>query len=132
MSKAWPLVPLGEVLTERQEVPPDDALASGQIRIVSKVGFNDGRIQLRADGQTKTGMILIRPGDLVVSGTTLPKVLLRCTEKRILNRLRRRFIMVHTFPTRNESMSGIYGGFCGAGRSVTCSWNLYQEESRPS
>ncbi len=73
MSKAWPLVPLGEVLTERQEVPPDDALASGQIRIVSKVGFNDGRIQLRADGQTKTDMILIRPGDLVVSGINAAK-----------------------------------------------------------
>ncbi len=73
MSKAWPLVPLREVLTERQEVPPDDALASGQIRIVSKVGFNDGRIQLRADSQTKTGMILIRPGDLVVSGINAAK-----------------------------------------------------------
>jgi len=63
----------GGVLTERQEVPPDDALASGQIRIVSKVGFNDGRIQLRADGQTKTDMILIRPGDLVVSGINAAK-----------------------------------------------------------
>lgn len=73
MSKHWPLVPLGNVLTERQEVPSDDALASGEIPIVAKIGFDDGRIQLRAEGQTKTGMILIRPGDFVVSGINAAK-----------------------------------------------------------
>ncbi len=73
MSKAWPTVPLGEVLTERQEVPSDDNMASGEVPIVAKVGFDNGQIQLRSDAQTKTGMILIRPGDLVVSGINAAK-----------------------------------------------------------
>jgi hypothetical protein len=68
----WPLVSLGEVLTERREVPVADDLISGRIRIVTKVGFNDGQIQLRADGETKTGMILIRPGDLVPKQAKFP------------------------------------------------------------
>ena len=73
MSKHWPLVPLGNILTERQEAPSDGALTSGEIPIIAKIGFNDGRIQLRHDGQTKTGMILIRPGDFVISGINAAK-----------------------------------------------------------
>lgn len=73
MSAKWPMVPLGEVLTERHETPAVDDLASGRVRIVEKIGFNDGCIRLRADGMTKTGMILIRPGDLVVSGINAAK-----------------------------------------------------------
>ena len=73
MTSCWPNVPLGDILAERKEVPADDALLNGKIRIVAKVGFSDGRIQFRADGQTKTGMILIRPGDLVISGINAAK-----------------------------------------------------------
>jgi type I restriction enzyme S subunit len=73
MSKSWPMVPLGEVLTERQEKPSAEDLSSGKIRIVAKIAFDDGMIQLRIDGQTKTGMILIRPGDIVVSGINAAK-----------------------------------------------------------
>ena len=73
MSMPFLLVPLGEVLTERKEVPSPEQLESGEVRIVSKIGFDDGKIQLRVDGQTKTGMILIRPGDLVVSGINAAK-----------------------------------------------------------
>lgn len=73
MSKHWPSVPLGEVLTERQEIPSDEDLLSGRVRIVSKIGFKDGKIQLRENGGTKTKMILIRPGDLVVSGINAAK-----------------------------------------------------------
>jgi type I restriction enzyme S subunit len=61
------------VLAERQEVPDPNALTSGAIRIVSKIGFNDGLIQLRTGVETKTGMILIRPGDLVLSGINAAK-----------------------------------------------------------
>jgi type I restriction enzyme S subunit len=67
------MVPLGEVLTERQEVPSVDALANGRIRIIAKIGFNDGDIHLRTDVQTKTRMILIRPGDFVISGINAAK-----------------------------------------------------------
>ncbi len=73
MNHPWPVVPLGEVLAERQEVPSPDALASGEVRIVAKIGFNDGKIQLRSDGDTRTNMILIRPGDLVLSGINAAK-----------------------------------------------------------
>jgi len=73
MTSAWTKVQLAEVITERKEVPSADDLAAGKVRIVAKVGFNDGRIQFRADGQTKTGMILIRPGDLILSGINAAK-----------------------------------------------------------
>lgn len=73
MSEAWPMVRFGEVLTERQEVPSTDALANGDIRIVAKIGFNDGKIQLRSGSETKTGMILVRPGDLLISGINAAK-----------------------------------------------------------
>ncbi len=73
MNYPWPAVPLAEVLKERQEVPSQEALASGEVRIVAKIGFNDGKIQLRSDGDTRTNMILIRPGDLVLSGINAAK-----------------------------------------------------------
>lgn len=73
MSHAWPMVALGEVLSERRETPPAEAITSGQIRVIAKIGFSDGKIQLRLDGGTKTGMILVRPGDLVVSGINAAK-----------------------------------------------------------
>ncbi len=73
MNNAWPLVQLGEFLTERRETPSEEALTTGKIPIVAKIGFDAGRIQLRTDGQTKTGMILIRPGDLVISGINAAK-----------------------------------------------------------
>lgn len=73
MNHPWPLVPLGEVLKERREVPEAFDLASGKIRIVAKIGFNEGKIELRSDGETRTNMILIRPGDLVLSGINAGK-----------------------------------------------------------
>lgn len=73
MNKAWPIVSLGEVLTERQEVPSTEALTKGDIRIVAKIVFNDGKIQLRNRSETRTGMILVRPGDLLVSGINAAK-----------------------------------------------------------
>ena len=73
MNNHWQNTPLGNVLTERREKPSEEELVTGSVRIVSKIGFNDGKIQLREDGKTRTGMILIRPGDLVVSGINAAK-----------------------------------------------------------
>ena len=73
MSKTWPILLLGELLKERQEIPSTEALAKGEIRIVAKIGFNDGKIQLRSGSETNTGMILVRPGDLLVSGINAAK-----------------------------------------------------------
>lgn len=69
----WSKIRLGDVLSERREVPDAEALALGTIRIISKIGFNEGKIEFRSDTATKTGMILVRPGDLVVSGINAAK-----------------------------------------------------------
>jgi len=73
MKYRWPLTPLGEILTERREVPSSEDIESGRIRIIEKISFDSGRIHLRLDGSTKTGMILVRPGDLLVSGINAAK-----------------------------------------------------------
>jgi len=73
MSTHWPEVPLGDVLTERQETPEEQDILTGKIRIISKIGFNDGEIQLREETKTRTKMILAYPGDLVVSGINAAK-----------------------------------------------------------
>src|ERR1700733_12897663 len=69
----WPITYLGDVLTERRETPTDHDLASGRVRIIKKISFDSGRIHLRIGGSTKTGMILVKPGDLVVSGINAAK-----------------------------------------------------------
>jgi type I restriction enzyme S subunit len=73
MSAAWPIIPLGEFLSERRETPSDIDVLSGKTRIVDKVSFNDGRIHIRQSQNTKTGMILVRPGDILVSGINAAK-----------------------------------------------------------
>lgn len=73
MKAAWPLVPLGQVLTERREAPSDIDLMTGGVRIVDKVSFHDGKIHLRQSQETRTGMILVRPGDILVSGINAAK-----------------------------------------------------------
>jgi len=73
MNKAWPLVKLGDVLTERQEIPDLIDLQKGTTKIISKISFNTGKIDFRTEAQTKTGMILIRPGDIVISGINAAK-----------------------------------------------------------
>jgi type I restriction enzyme S subunit len=69
----WPLTPLSEVLTERRETPSEEDIVSWRVRIIEKISFDTGRIQFRSNGSTRTGMILVRPGDLVVSGINAAK-----------------------------------------------------------
>jgi type I restriction enzyme S subunit len=73
MTNGWQEVLLGDVLTERRETPSPESLENGEVSIVSKIGFNEGKIELRTDGKTKTGMILAHPGDLVISGINATK-----------------------------------------------------------
>lgn len=73
MANGWPVIKLGEVLTERRETPSPESIETGEVSIVSKIGFNAGKIELRNETKTKTGMILIRPGDLVISGINAVK-----------------------------------------------------------
>lgn len=71
--KNWSLTPLSEVLVERTEKPDLEDILLGRIRIISKINFGDGQIQLRNESKTKTGMIIIKPGDLVLSGINATK-----------------------------------------------------------
>lgn len=73
MNKKWPEVKLGDILTERRKTPDPAAIAGGQIQIVSKIGFDTGRIELRNNSETNTKMITIMPGDLVLSGINAAK-----------------------------------------------------------
>lgn len=73
MANGWQVIKLGEVLTERRETPSQESIETGEVSIVSKIGFNAGKIELRNETKTKTGMILIRPGDLVISGINAVK-----------------------------------------------------------
>jgi len=73
MPKQWPQVALGEILTERNETPDPALVRAGVIPIISKIRFSDGGIELRTDSDTNTKMILIHPGDLVLSGINAMK-----------------------------------------------------------
>ena len=73
MPKQWPQVALGEILTERNETPDPALVQAGDIPIISKIRFSDGGIEYRTDSETNTKMILIHPGDLVLSGINAMK-----------------------------------------------------------
>lgn len=73
MANGWQLTPLSEALIERKESPSLESIEMEEIRIVGKIGFKEGQIELREGKKTKTKMILIRPGDLVISGINAVK-----------------------------------------------------------
>lgn len=73
MTPAWPEVRLGELLEERVEIPEEAAVASGDQPIIAKIRFSDGGIEFRANGESKTQLISIHPGDLVLSGINAMK-----------------------------------------------------------
>lgn len=58
---------LGDVLVERRTAPNPESVVARDIPLVAKVDF-DGGIHLREGGDTKTKLILVEPGDLLVSG----------------------------------------------------------------
>lgn len=68
LPEGWELVKLKDILRPRNEVPDTKDLSSGKIPIVSKIRFSHGKIELRENGDTKTGMIIARRGDILISG----------------------------------------------------------------
>lgn len=64
----WEEVRLDKILIERKETPDPVALETGEIRIVSKIGFSTGEMEFRDSTSTKTKMIQFQPGDIVISG----------------------------------------------------------------
>lgn len=73
MKEGWTEVALREILRARANAPSEEELASGEVRIVSKIKFDTGTLEFRQSSETKTGMIRICPGDLVVSGINAAK-----------------------------------------------------------
>ena len=69
----WEKVQLSDILIERTEVPDPVALETGEIRIVSKISFNTGKLEFRDSSATKTKMIQFHPGDIVLSGINAAK-----------------------------------------------------------
>ncbi len=59
-------ISLRELLIPREEVPDEADLLSG--RVIAKIGFSDGQIEFRDDPATNTDMIVVQPGDLIISG----------------------------------------------------------------
>lgn len=73
MKTPWLEVSLGDVLTERREKPEEDDILSGEQPLVAKIRFSDGGIEFRSSGESKTNLISIYPGDLVLSGINAAK-----------------------------------------------------------
>lgn len=68
----WRKVKVSEFLTERSDrFSPDEANALG-LRRVGKIDFS-GKIHLVEDKSTRTGMILVKKGDLLISGINAEK-----------------------------------------------------------
>jgi type I restriction enzyme M protein len=64
---------IGKFLTPRNEVPDMNALSKGEYNVINKISFASGLIEIRDNNNTRTGMILIEPGDLVISGINAGK-----------------------------------------------------------
>lgn len=73
MPKHWPQVSLAEILTERNETPDSQLIKAGLIPIIGKIRFSNGGIEYRTNSETNTKMILVYPGDLVLSGINAVK-----------------------------------------------------------
>ncbi len=73
MKRNWEEVKLGKILKYREGIPDAEKIASGEIPIISKISFSNGKINLRNDGVTNTKLIRVLPNDLVISGINAEK-----------------------------------------------------------
>ena len=73
MKHNWKEIKLGSVLKYREGLPDADKFASGDIPIISKISFSNGKIDLHNDGITNTKLIRVLPNDLVISGINAEK-----------------------------------------------------------
>lgn len=73
MKNGWGIVKLGKVLENRQILPDATKIATGEIPIIAKIGFDKGQIELRTDGISNTKLISVYPNDLVLSGINAAK-----------------------------------------------------------
>jgi type I restriction enzyme S subunit len=64
---------LSAVLTERREAPDLSRVTSGDLDVVERIDFENGKIHTRRGATGKTSMILAYPGDLLISGINAAK-----------------------------------------------------------
>jgi type I restriction enzyme S subunit len=73
MKHKWEEICLGDILINRSETPDDLKVTSGEIPIISKIGFKEAKIELRKDGVSNTKLIKICPNDFIISGINVEK-----------------------------------------------------------
>lgn len=73
MKHNWQTIKLNEILTFRDGTPDALKVSSGDIPIISKISFAEGKIELRNDGISNTKLVKILPNDLVISGINAEK-----------------------------------------------------------
>lgn len=73
MKHNWQQIKLNEILTFRDGTPDALKVSSGDIPIISKISFADGKIELRNDGISNTKLVKVLPNDLVISGINAEK-----------------------------------------------------------
>ena len=64
----WALVVLNDILQPRTEIYAPTSLLDKSIRMISKIRFSDGEMEFRTDCASKTTLISIQHGDIVISG----------------------------------------------------------------
>lgn len=62
------LVTMSEILETRDQAPDKNAILLDAVPVIEKIRFSNGEIEFRGETTTNTRMILINPGDLVLSG----------------------------------------------------------------
>lgn len=73
MNTNWPTIKIDNLLQVRTEKLAQNEVNSGSSQIVDKISFSSGIIEFREFSKTRTDMILIMPGDLVLSGINAAK-----------------------------------------------------------
>ncbi len=73
MKHNWQTIKLNEILTFRDGTTDALKVSSGDIPIISKISFAEGKIELRNDGISNTKLVKILPNDLVISGINAEK-----------------------------------------------------------
>ena len=63
----WPTVRLGDIVTVRSEVVPDDDIHDGKVRMLDRISFDEGRVFFGKRTKTRMLQFTAKPGDIVVS-----------------------------------------------------------------
>ena len=63
----WPTVRLGDVVSVRNEVVPEEELQDGRVNMLDRISFDEGRVFFGKRTATRMVQFRARPGDIVVS-----------------------------------------------------------------